>query len=706
MEAGRRYRIGRSSDCDLAFPDPAVSRHHATVFDDGLGNWTWVDNKSSTGSWLENSAIQEQVLSDGNIIQFGVQRLVFLHPQGIPTLMRLDCTKGTQTCDWNSSSPLLLGRDQRHSIRIGHPQCPRTLCQVKRASQGFSLEFSKPTLLQGRTAKKHRIDSNIPLDIPFGTLQVFEETVSFTEYPPGHSLSVEGLSLALAEKNILQDVSFEIRSGELLAIIGGSGQGKSTLLHCLAGDRKATAGTIAIHGMPPTETRIRESICFLQQDAPLHDLLTVEECIEDACHLFVQKDTNATERKRLIDSMLARVGLETSRTTLCSRLSGGEKRRAALAVALVASPGLILLDEPFAGLDPVKVGSLASWLRQIAWGGQTIILTTHEYSIVPHADKVLILHQGHLAFFGSPDQASQFFNVTEHQAILPKLESRTGEEWHGRFMRSRPGNPASRNTGALSTMPTERQAALPTILSRFYKGFWRDRGRLITTILQPVVIGIFLSLLFSGSSSMWVAAFALNLCANWFGMSGAIREIIQEKILAQQEFRQGTSPFQYLLGKWLGLFSLAFVQTFLCFMVLAWRVGLPVPGAVAQLYILGTLASTLAPAIAAGLAASLFAKSPGQANATLPLLLIPQIMFAGALVPLDQMHPVGATLARVLWSSWNQTALQQLFLSEAPFAWNIGLSLSFALGIVIICAWAARPTIPTAFLGNSTRNMK
>ena len=678
LAAGHSCLIGRGSQCDLFLPDPAVSRIHASVAHTSEG-WILCDEKSTTGTWLGAENIVQHPLHDGDIFRIGVQRIRFILDAGQAILEHLDASHGEIRRAFHPGETITFGR-HNCDISLEHPQCPARLGTLRHCTDYIGSTF--PDLPRLKIPSIHRI--------ALGTLEIQAEELVWTPRPLGYGVEVSKLSFVVGERSILSKVSFSLRSGELLAVIGRSGQGKSTLLHALAGHHEPSSGTIYVEGLAPQHPHVRQGISWLRQDVPLHEWLTVQECLQDAARLRLPHDTSAPERARRVESLLQQLGLQGVANSITRTLSGGEKRRTALAVELLAAPGLLLLDEPFAGLDPLHVDRLISWFRQICWGGKSICLSTHDYGILPHCDQVLILHEGSMAFWGSPEEALLFFNAQHPHDILSKLASKSGTEWYESYLRTRPG---LGQTGEHAALPhrypgihTRHQFSFPLVFMRFGKSLWRDRGRFWATLLQPIIIAALLALLFKPGSSLWVAAFSLNLCANWFGMATAIREVIQEKDLIAQEFQRGLSPFAYFSAKLLALFAVALPQTLLCYGVLVWKLDIS-----SAWRILPIVASILPP-IAAGLAASSRARTPGQANALLPLLLIPQLMFAGALVPQDQMHPIGQWIARLLWSSWTERSLQNLFTEGTIRTLDLIIPTLMAFGIVIITAWVAKPT--------------
>jgi hypothetical protein len=340
-------------------------------------------------------------------------------------------------------------------------------------------------------------------------------------------------------------------------------------------------------------------------------------------------------------------------------LSGGERRRIALAAQLMGGPRLLLLDEPLSGLDPVNAEKLCSHLRQLAWLGHTIILTTHSYAALEISDRVLVLHEGAQAFFGNREDAYRFFNSEDADALLTRLLQKSGADWSSLYQRSSFAQkiPESSNSVACILFPqAPRSSFLLRDLRIEFLQWFRDRGRLAAILLQPLLIGLLLRQVFQPGASLWAAAFALLLCANWFALSLSIRSIVSERSLLADELRSGSSILALLSAKAVFPFLIASLQTLACW----YLYGPALSASPAPILLYAAIATTLLPAAFAGIAASAFCRNTGQANALLPLLLIPQVALAGALAPRDQMSAAGRFLAEALWSSHTQSLLQDL----------------------------------------------
>jgi ABC-2 type transport system ATP-binding protein len=204
-------------------------------------------------------------------------------------------------------------------------------------------------------------------------------------------LRVEGLSKSYGAVDALRDVSFELAPGELVAVLGPNGAGKTTLLSILAGAQRASAGSVSV---TPRE------VGWAPQQPAVYSKLTVAENLE----LFARLERVA-DPPGAVAAMLEQTGLEARAGEQLGRLSGGNRQRVNVAIALIGGPPVLALDEPSASLDPAQRERLWEFVAALARGGTTVIFSTHGPGEAQrHADRVLVLDGGRVSFSGPPDE--------------------------------------------------------------------------------------------------------------------------------------------------------------------------------------------------------------------------------------------------------------------------------------------------------------
>jgi len=211
------------------------------------------------------------------------------------------------------------------------------------------------------------------------------------------SIVLRGIGKSFAGQQVLTDISLEIRRGEIVALLGASGGGKSTLLNIISGLLRADAGEISLQGTPAGEFRHWQRIGYLFQEDRLLPWRTVEQNV----HFGLENSgLPAAERRERVANALALVGLANAARRWPHELSGGMRSRVALARSLVAQPEILLMDEPFSRLDPQTRSAMYEELLRIQrLYGMTVVLVTHDVEeAVILADRVAILkpHPGRL----------------------------------------------------------------------------------------------------------------------------------------------------------------------------------------------------------------------------------------------------------------------------------------------------------------------
>ena len=233
-------------------------------------------------------------------------------------------------------------------------------------------------------------------------------------------IEIKDLSHSFGSTEVLKNISLSVAEGEILAVMGSSGGGKTTLLRCISGLIRPTSGEVIVDGVnvqkEPEAARAKMGMVF--QSAALFDYLTVAQNV-----LFgVKRHLNLSKKEEaaLLADTLSRVSLTGNEDLVPAELSGGMKKRVGMARAIALHPKVLLYDEPTTGLDPIttyQIDELVAGLRKTL--GATSILVSHDIvSVQRTADRVAFLHQGEVVFVGSPAD----FLKSDHPAIKEVVE--------------------------------------------------------------------------------------------------------------------------------------------------------------------------------------------------------------------------------------------------------------------------------------------
>jgi len=222
-------------------------------------------------------------------------------------------------------------------------------------------------------------------------------------------LSCENLTKSFRQKKVVDNVDVEIRGGEVVGLLGPNGAGKTTIFYMIVGLLQPDSGKILLNGEEitslPMYLRARKGIGYLPQEPSVFRKLTVEE---NLVAILETLPLSGEERRERLEQLLDELGLSALRRQKAYSLSGGERRRVEITRALVLSPFFILLDEPFAGIDPIAVFDIQTIIRQLKSRGIGIIITDHNVrETLGVCDRAYILNEGQILEAGTPERISR-----------------------------------------------------------------------------------------------------------------------------------------------------------------------------------------------------------------------------------------------------------------------------------------------------------
>lgn len=204
-----------------------------------------------------------------------------------------------------------------------------------------------------------------------------------------------GLCVARGGNPVLRDLDFEVAAGSVTGLLGPSGCGKTTLMRAVIGTQRITGGTVEVLGEPAAAPALRDRVGYVSQAPSVYDDLTVRENLRFFARVL------GVPRER-VDACVATVALEDHADRVVARLSGGQRSRVSLAVALLGEPDLLVLDEPTVGLDPVLRVELWGTFHRLAEAGAAVLVSSHVMDEAARCDRLLLMREGTLLADDAP----------------------------------------------------------------------------------------------------------------------------------------------------------------------------------------------------------------------------------------------------------------------------------------------------------------
>ena len=237
----------------------------------------------------------------------------------------------------------------------------------------------------------------------------------------GRLIEIEKLSKSFGEQKVLDRIDFKLESGEIVGLIGPSGSGKSTLIKTMLGMEKADEGEALVLDYKMPKREILSNIGYMAQSDALYEMLTGYENLD---FFGKMKGVPSDKLKKEIEYIAEVVDLTNDLKKLVSKYSGGMKRRLSLAIALIGSPELLILDEPTVGIDPSLRKNIWKELFKQRDNGVGILVTTHVMDEAELTDKVGLLLNGNIIDFDTPQQLKLKNNVKTIEEVFLKVEEK------------------------------------------------------------------------------------------------------------------------------------------------------------------------------------------------------------------------------------------------------------------------------------------
>ncbi len=502
------------------------------------------------------------------------------------------------------------------------------------------------------------------IDPPISTRSYTRTSRRAREAQAGGRIEAVNVSRCVGARQILRELSLVVEPGELVAIAGGSGAGKTTLLEILAGQQPPSAGHVRHDGVARGARVGGDSrIGYVPQDDIIHLEMPLRRTLRYAARLRLPAGTSAAEAYRVVEETMDDLDLSDRAEVPVRALSGGQRKRASIAVELLTRPRLFFLDEPTSGLDPSTAAGVMRLLRRLSERGVTIVITTHEPAGIDMCDRVVFLaRDGHLAFTGAPTEARRYFGVRDLAEVYEKLaDEATPERWAQRFSASRPTTETGAGMASLPIATVSRDVDRVGAIRQWWLLTRRNtdvllRNRLTLAILlgSPVLVTAMMATLFKrgafgvgGGAGVGPAQimFWIAFDGFFFGLTYGLLQIIGEMAVFRRERLAGLSVGAYVASKVTTLLPVLAGVSAVLLGVLRVLGRLPAVGWHVYVLLFGTIVIEAMSALALGLLASAAVSNAAQAALALPMLCFPQVLFGGAIVPVDQMATPGRLIS-------------------------------------------------------------
>ena len=508
--------------------------------------------------------------------------------------------------------------------------------------------------------------------------------------------------------NGMHNLNFTLHSGELLAIMGGSGTGKTTLLSILNGSLIPQEGHITINGHDISEQKAKDLIGFVPQDDLLIEELTVYQNLYYTAKLCFASLSEEEIDRRVI-KILKDLGLDSSKdlkvgSAINKYISGGQRKRLNIALELIREPAVLFLDEPTSGLSSADTEKVINLLKEQTYKGKLVVVNIHQPSsdVYKLFDRLWLLDKGgYPVFDGNPIEAITYFkeaanyadaetsacptcgnvnpeivlNIIDEKAINNMGETSdarkmTPQEWHELYLKKQPAfaQPDISEVPASDLKKPGKLSQLAIFLRRLFKTKITNVQYLCIALLEAPVLAVVCALLtryappegytVMDNKNLVSYFFMAVIVATFIGMSGSAEEIIKDRALLKREKFLQLSYGSYIWSKIIFMAGVSLIQTFLFILIGNTIMGLH--GLFGTWWLI--LFATAFLANLTGLILSQCLSSIVAIYISIPILLIPQILLCGLVVSFSDLTPKSTTgnvplIGDVIPSRWSYEAL-------------------------------------------------
>ena len=550
------YTFGRNENNSIPLNSSIVSGNHGEIYIQG-GQFFIKDNASSNGSYIAYGTQFVQMTPNqyygGNgkdmIIRLGTNQSM----DGIDPVLLL-YTARQANGRWKTfelkAGDTSIGRAENCDIRLKNVAVSRYHAGVRNANGQYYVFDNGSTngvFVNGSRIQKSYHLSNKDIFTVLNTTFIYDGNVVYYKVnPEGIALEIHDLNKDVpakgGKKTILDKVSLSIEPNEFVAIIGGSGAGKTTLMTAMSGFDSKVTGRVYCNGTNLRENfqTLKNIIGFVPQQDIIYENITLKKMLYYTAKMKMPEDTSTAEIDARIEEVLGMVELSEHKDTYIRRLSGGQKKRASIAVELLANPGLFFLDEPTSGLDPGTEEHLMRTLSKLSKEQEkTIIMVTHTINNLDLCDKVIIMgYGGRLCYCGSPAGIKDFFQTDDLVKVYDIITA-DPKGWESRFRMSGINqvseHAAESNGEAIKPRKVNGFTQLGILVRRYTTLIMNDMQRLALIFGQPLIIGLLLTLvagpdIYEKFTETQSILFTLMSGGIWMGLLNTIQEVNKERV--------------------------------------------------------------------------------------------------------------------------------------------------------------------------------
>lgn len=673
-----RWYLGRDyTKCDIVINSQAISGSHAKIKIENNKIY-FADLNSTNGTYCMKSGQYVPLepnryfgpLKDGMMFRLGG----VTEPEDPSFETALVIVSADQDHREYKKFPVfedeyVIGRGKDCDIVLNQPAVSHRHARVfKKGDQYFIEDLGS---MNGIFVNGHKVEYQEKLSEK-DMIQIGGSTLIFSCHTLFCKTATDGIQLTMCDlvkkvnggkKMILSHVNCTIDKNEFVAIVGGSGAGKSTLLKTLGGYDKFYEGDVYYNGISLKQhyNSLKNIIGYVPQEDIVYENLTLKKMLYYTAKMKMQDDTSRQEIEERIHEVLKLVELTPHQDTMIRNLSGGQKKRASIAVELLADPGMFFLDEPTSGLDPGTEQKLMRVLNRLSkTQGKTIVMVTHTTQSLDLCDKIIFMGKGGtLAFIGTPEEAKMFFQTDSFVDIYNLLEEDT-PTWAKQFeqfnthFELEPYNPNAIKKPKKKSFVKQ----LFTLTRRYAELVKNDLARLGLLMIQPILIAVLIKVVASKDvfdifEPTKQILFTFSCSGIWIGIFNTIQEVCKERAILKREYMSNLRLTTYVLSKYFVQLIISLVQTAIFTGLFTVLMGnLPAEGVFTSCFVevFITMWLTIYASSSLGLLVSSVMKNGDRAMAVSPFLLIIQLLFSGILFELKGASKIISYFTVSRWS--------------------------------------------------------